>query len=62
MPPLILAPVATHVEPACEAGLKALEQRGYTVWRVPGYSAIDQGRNHTATDALAAGFDAGKVD
>lgn len=42
---------------ACEDGLKGLEQRGYVVWRVVGFSAIDQGRNQLATDALAEGFD-----
>ncbi|HEV3344269.1 MAG TPA: class I SAM-dependent methyltransferase, partial [Pirellulales bacterium] len=31
--------------------------RGYTVRRVRGYAAIDQGRNQMATDALADGFE-----
>jgi hypothetical protein len=52
----VLVPVGTHVEPACEAGLTELERRGYPVWRIRGYSAIDQGRNQMATDALAQGF------
>jgi hypothetical protein len=53
---VILVPVGGAIEPACEAGLSELEKRGYPVWRVRGYSAIDQGRNQMATDALAAGF------
>jgi hypothetical protein len=35
-----------------------LERRGYAVWRVRGYSAIDAARNRMAGDALAQGFDA----
>jgi hypothetical protein len=53
---VVLVPVGTHIEPACEAGLSELERRGYAVWRVRGYSAIDQGRNQMATDALAQGY------
>jgi hypothetical protein len=53
---VVLVPVGAHVEPACEEGLAALERRGYPVWRVRGYSAIDQGRNQMATDALAQGY------
>jgi hypothetical protein len=50
-------PVGSHIEPACEEALQELERRGYTVRRVRGFSAIDQGRNQMATDALAAGFE-----
>ena len=53
---VILVPVATHIQPLCEAALHELELRGYPVWRVRGYAAIDQGRTQMATDALAAGF------
>ncbi|MGO8745687.1 MAG: class I SAM-dependent methyltransferase [Thermoguttaceae bacterium] len=53
----ILVPVGSHVEPACEEALRELERRGYAVRRVRGFSAIDQGRNQMATDALAAGFE-----
>ncbi len=52
---VILVPFATHIAPACEEGLIELQRRGYEVWRVGGYAAIDQGRNQLATDALAAG-------
>lgn len=54
---VVLVPVAYHVEPECDQGLRELERRGYAVWRVPGYAAIDQARSQMATDALAAGFD-----
>jgi hypothetical protein len=53
---VIITPVAQSIEPACESGLRELEQRGYTVWRVRGYSAIDLARNRLASDALAQGF------
>jgi len=53
----ILVPAASPIESACESSLRVLEQRGFTVWRVPGYSAIDQARNQLASDALAQGFD-----
>jgi hypothetical protein len=54
---VILVPVGGSVDTACEDGLRELERRGYPVWRVPGYSAIDAARNQIATDALAKGFD-----
>jgi hypothetical protein len=53
---VVLVPVGGAIEPACEAALSELEKRGYPVWRIRGYSAIDQGRNQMATDALAQGF------
>lgn len=52
----VLVPVGSHIEPACEEALLELERCGYVVRRVRGYSAIDQGRNQMATDALADGF------
>ncbi len=54
---VVLVPIGGAVVPACEEALAELERRGYTVRRVRGYSAIDQGRNQMATDALADGFD-----
>jgi hypothetical protein len=54
---VILVPVAHHIEPACEDGLRKLEQRGYPVRRIYGYSAIDVARNQMASDALAEGFE-----
>ena len=41
---------------SCEAGLRKLEKRGYPIRRVGGFSAIDQGRNEMASDALHDGF------
>lgn len=54
---VVLVPVGNHIEPQCDDGLRQLESRGYTVRRVRGYAAIDQGRNQMATDALADGFE-----
>jgi hypothetical protein len=54
---VVLVPAGTHIEPACEQALGALETRGYPVRRVRGYAAIDQARNDMATDALADGLD-----
>ena len=54
---VILVPFATHIVPACEAGLIELQRRGYEVWRVGGYANIDIGRSEIATKALAAGFE-----
>lgn len=53
---VVLVPVGSHIEPACERGLAELERLGYPVRRVRGYAAIDQGRNQMATDALREGF------
>jgi hypothetical protein len=54
---VILVPVANAIEPGCEDALRELERRGYAVWRVRGFSAIDAARNQMANDALAQGFD-----
>ena len=54
---VILVPVGHYIEPTCDEALRALEGRGHPVRRVRGYSAIDQGRNQIATDALRAGFE-----
>jgi hypothetical protein len=54
---VVLVPYTSHIVQACEDGLKALERRGYVVRRVVGFSAIDQGRNQLATDAMAEGFE-----
>ena len=53
---VVLVPVAHHIEPGCEAGLRELERRGYEVRRVYGYANIDQGRSQMASDALAEGY------
>jgi hypothetical protein len=54
---VVLMPVGGSIEPSCEESLHELERRGYAVWRVRGYSAIDAARNQMATNALAQGFD-----
>jgi protein-L-isoaspartate O-methyltransferase len=61
MPPtsrcVVLVPVAGAIDPECEDALRELERRGYPVWHVRGFSAIDAARNQLANDALAQGFD-----
>jgi predicted GH43/DUF377 family glycosyl hydrolase len=51
----VLVPYAHSIETECEDGLRALQARGYSVFRRQG-SAIDQMRCAMATDALSAGF------
>ena len=55
-PCVVLVPVGGAIELSCDDGLRELERRGYPVWRVRGYSAIDAARNQMASDALAHGF------
>jgi hypothetical protein len=54
---VVLVPYRGHIAPACEDGLRALERRGYVVWRGGGPSAIDEKRSQMATDALVHGFE-----
>ncbi len=54
---LVLVPVAGMIDPHCEQALAVLGQRGYTVRKVRGYSAIDYGRCDMATKALDDGFE-----
>jgi hypothetical protein len=53
---VILVPNGGHIHNDCDQALKVLEQRGYTVRRVSGYSQIDVGRNEIASRALLDGF------
>jgi hypothetical protein len=53
---VILVPAFSTPAPKCEEGLRELERRGYPIRRVKGFSAIDQGRNQMAGDALHDGF------
>ncbi len=53
----VLVPYADHIRPACENALRVLEQRGYTVHRVPVSSDPCNMRNYMATDALTEGFE-----
>lgn len=54
---VVLVPVASRVEPDCEAALRELERLGHPVRRVYGYAAVDVARSQMATDALGDGFD-----
>jgi hypothetical protein len=49
---VILVPCNTTIEYKTDESLRILESRGYEVWRTPGWSAIDQGRNRMAYDAI----------
>jgi hypothetical protein len=54
---IVLVPYLTHVEPACERGLRELERRGLEVRRYPSSAAIDRTRSEVATAALREGYD-----
>jgi hypothetical protein len=54
---IVLVPYLTHVEPACDDGLRELERRGISVRRHRSSAAIDRMRCELATTALADGFD-----
>lgn len=54
---VVLVPFLGSIHQECDAALKELERRGYPVRRVGGYSAIDQGRNQMATEAILDGFE-----
>ena len=54
---VVLVPYLTHIEPACERGLRELERAGLEVRRFPSSAAIDRGRCDVATAVLAEGFD-----
>jgi hypothetical protein len=53
---VVLVPVGA-IDPVCEDALRELERRGYVVWRVRGYTALDAALNQMASDALAQGCD-----
>jgi hypothetical protein len=53
---VILVPALSAPVTKCEEGLRELEKRGYPIRRAKGFSAIDQGRNQMASDALNDGF------
>ena len=54
---VILVLAVGPLAPKCEDGLRELEKRGYPIRRGRGFSAIDQGRNQMASEALHDGFD-----
>src|SRR5262245_40088422 len=53
---VILVPAFGQPVAKCDAALRYLEKNGYPVRRVGGFSAIDQGRNQMASDAINDGF------
>ncbi len=53
---VVIVPYLGSIYRECEDALNVLASKGYTVWRVGGYSAIDQGRNQLATNAMIQGF------
>jgi hypothetical protein len=53
---VVIVPVGHVIEPKTEQGLRELERRGYPVWRIYGYAAIDFARSNLATRALAEGY------
>ena len=53
---VVLCVALGPIEHRTDEGLRELERRGYKVWRSKGFSAIDQGRNVLAADALSQGF------
>jgi len=54
---VVLVPYLTHIEPACERGLRELERRGIEIRRHAATAAIDRTRSELATAALDDGFD-----
>jgi hypothetical protein len=54
---VVLVPYATHIEPACERGLRELERRGLEVRRYASTAAVDRTRCDAATAALDDGAD-----
>lgn len=54
---VVLVPYATHIEPACDRGLRELEKRGLEVRRYPSSAAVDRTRCDVATAAVRDGFD-----
>ena len=53
----VLVPTLGPVEHKCDESLKKLEERGYHVIRMRGYSQIDLGRSQLASDVLDQGFE-----
>lgn len=49
---IILVPVGSNIEPACDESLRELEKDGIRVYRKYGFSAIDQGRCVMAQQAI----------
>lgn len=54
---IILVPVGSYIEPACDAALRELEKNDIKVYRKYGFSAIDQGRCVMAQQAIDQGYE-----
>lgn len=54
---IVIVPVYSTIDPACEQSLQLLEAQGYRVWRLDGGAAIDVARCRMATSALSQGYD-----
>jgi len=54
---IVLVPYLTHIEPACERGLRELERQGIEVRRFAATAAIDRTRCEAASAALTEGYD-----
>ena len=54
---IILVPVGSNIEPACDYALRELEKDGVKVYRKYGFSAIDQGRCVMAQQAINDGYE-----
>ena len=52
MKTVILVPCALGIEWNVDEKLRILEYMGYEVWRIPGWSAIDQCRNNAIWNAV----------
>jgi hypothetical protein len=53
--PIVICPFLTHIETACERGLRDLERAGYEVRRWQSSAAVDRSRSDAASTALADG-------
>ena len=54
---VVLVPYLTHVDPACDDGLRELERRGLEVRRYASTAAVDRTRCELATRVLSEGYD-----
>lgn len=59
---VVLVPFYSHVDPPCDEALRELERRGYSVRRLGGFAAIDQGKtDEEISQLISAAFYAGKA-
>ncbi len=53
---VVIVPYVGRISEDCERVLQQLAERGYPIWRIEQFAAIDQVRSQMATDALIKGF------